>query len=642
MTLYQKTLILISATLLGLVIALYFISQPILLNSFTELENADVQRNVERADLALRDPLVELNTTAGDWAPWDETYSFVETPNEAYLQANLSDVTFANLRLNVMLFFNAANQLVFARAFDLEQQVEVEISQPLRDHFANNTLLLTHANPESSFTGFLLLPGELPLWVASRPIVPSDYQGPIRGTLIIGRYMDATQLGALAEKTKLTLSAYPLADFPRPGDPQMTLGALLQQPPIFVHPLDGETVAGYHVMEDVYGQPGLILKTEMRRDIYLQGQATFRYLMAAFLTSGLWIGAALLFGLNKGLLSRLIYLDQSVKTIAANADLTARVPVTGRDELSSLASTVNNLLAGRQQSEESLRRAYQNLETMVADRTAALSEANRRLEMEIEDRNRIEEALVQTRDQAVEASRLKTELLARVSHELRTPLTVISGYAEILDRGMYGPLSPEQHDSLKHIIDSTCYLTTQVSELLDQAKFEAGRIEMDMTAFALTDMMDRIQFQMQALAQSKKLGLTIEVAEDMPKVLVGDPVRLQQVIINLVGNALKFTSEGAVGLSIAREGQYTWTIKVTDTGPGIPAEAHGYIFEPFRQLDGSLTRKHGGAGLGLSIVKQIVLLMRGEVLLESQVGQGSIFTVRLPLIPVLEEIGEAV
>jgi signal transduction histidine kinase len=241
------------------------------------------------------------------------------------------------------------------------------------------------------------------------------------------------------------------------------------------------------------------------------------------------------------------------------------------------------------------------------------------------------ENLEQTRDQALTASRLKTELLAKVSHELRTPLGVILGYAEMMQRGVFGPLSGEQHASVNRIIEGSDYLTKQVNELLDQARLEAGQLKLNTSVFVLADMVNQVQVQMQALAQAKGLNLKTEIAADLPQRLSGDPVRLQQILANLVGNAIKFTKNGSVCVSIYKLYTSQWAMQVSDTGPGIPVEAQSLIFEPFRQVDGSDTRQHSGAGLGLSIVKQLVALMGGQVTLESQVGQGSTFTVMLPL-----------
>jgi two-component system, NarL family, sensor histidine kinase BarA len=175
-------------------------------------------------------------------------------------------------------------------------------------------------------------------------------------------------------------------------------------------------------------------------------------------------------------------------------------------------------------------------------------------------------------------------------------------------------------------------LTKQVNELLDEAALEAGRLQLYTRTFILADLVHEIDSQMQMLAKTKGLSFTTEVEAGMPVALLGDVDRLQQILANLVGNAVKFTETGSVHLVICRAGESQWKIQVIDTGPGIPAEAQLWIFEPFRQVDGSETRLHYGSGLGLSIVKQLVILMEGQIFLESEFGKGSIFTVRLPLI----------
>lgn len=637
MSLYYKTLLIITLTFIGLVAILYFVSQTILLNSFVELENRNVRQNVERGAAALLDDLSELSATAGDWAPWDETYNFVETPTEDYIQANLLDSTFSNLGLNFMLFFDNSNRLVFGKAFDLINQTETDIPQILQVHFVKNTSLLDHSTLESHLAGIILLPDQDPLLVASRPIVTSDYQGPIHGTLILGRYIDAEQVKALAEETRLDVSIERFGKASLPDEAQLMQAVFPQEAAISVHPLNEEAIAGYTLIKDVYGQPALILRVDMRRDIYLQGQATFRYLILGFLVSGALFGLILLFLLNKGVVSRLTYLDKRVSEIATHTDLTARVSIAGQDEISNLAGAINTMLTALQRSGEALHQANQGLEIRVEERTAELSASNKLLKTEIEERKRIEQALALARDQALAASRLKTELLAKVSHELRTPLSVILGYVEMLQLEVYGSLNEAQKEPLHHIQERTFYLTKQVNELLDEAALEAGKLLLYSSSFNLTDILNEVNDQTQILARTKGLNFTIEVEVGMPATLSGDAHRLQQILSNLVGNAVKFTETGSVHLAIRKAGESHWEIQVTDTGPGIPAEAQPWIFEPFRQVDGSETRLHRGSGLGLSIVKQLVILMEGQILLESEVGKGSTFTVRLPLIVPHEE-----
>jgi signal transduction histidine kinase len=244
----------------------------------------------------------------------------------------------------------------------------------------------------------------------------------------------------------------------------------------------------------------------------------------------------------------------------------------------------------------------------------------------------VEAALARARDQALAASRLKSELLAKVSHELRTPLSAIMGYTELLQNGVFGPVTAEQHQTFDKIITSTQYLADLVGELLTQAQLESGRLRLAVQPFELTKLAEAVQARLGALAQHKDLALTIQIDEAVPSRLCGDARRVQQILINLVSNAIKFTDAGRVQVRLYRPDADHWAMEVADTGPGIPAEAQAQIFEPFGQVDGSRTRQHRGAGLGLAIVDQLTTLMGGQIKLDSQVGHGTVFTIFLPLI----------
>jgi hypothetical protein len=169
------------------------------------------------------------------------------------------------------------------------------------------------------------------------------------------------------------------------------------------------------------------------------------------------------------------------------------------------------------------------------------------------------------------------------------------------------------------------------NELLDQAQLDAGELKLNLSPFPLTNLAEGALSRINILAQTKGLTLTTTIAPGMPATLIGDQARLQQILVNLVDNAVKFTSTGTVRVCFYRPDLTHWALQVSDTGPGIPIEAQAYIFEPFRQVDGSITRQHGGAGLGLSIVKQLTTMMGGQITLESEIGQGSVFTILFPL-----------
>lgn len=250
---------------------------------------------------------------------------------------------------------------------------------------------------------------------------------------------------------------------------------------------------------------------------------------------------------------------------------------------------------------------------------------------DISDRKQVEHAMTIARDKAVEASRVKSEFLARVSHELRTPLGVIRGYADLLSEPVYGTLSELQAKAVSEITDSTDRISDMVGELLDEARLAAGAVQLEIKPFNPAEVLKDVKEKMSVLADQKKLELTTELDSDLPEQIVGDPTRIHQMVTNLTSNSIKFTKQGKVGIRFYLHDTDQWAMEVTDTGPGIPKEAHESIFDPFVQADSSVPRIFGGTGLGLSIVKHLTHLMNGAITVESEVGNGSTFTVFLPL-----------
>jgi PAS domain S-box-containing protein len=232
-----------------------------------------------------------------------------------------------------------------------------------------------------------------------------------------------------------------------------------------------------------------------------------------------------------------------------------------------------------------------------------------------------------------EIDRMKSTFVSLASHELRTPLNAIMGYAELLHEQVYGPLSDRQQDATKRILANTNHMLSLANNLLDRAQIEAGTLELNVADFSPAQTVAEAVSAMEILARNKGLELTSEAAENLPDTVTGDRQRVNQVVVNLIGNALKFTREGGVHVRAYSPDETRWAVDVTDTGIGIPEEAQGYIFEPFRQADESATREYGGAGLGLSIVRQLVEMMGGRITLTSEVGKGSTFTIVLPVIP---------
>jgi signal transduction histidine kinase len=231
-----------------------------------------------------------------------------------------------------------------------------------------------------------------------------------------------------------------------------------------------------------------------------------------------------------------------------------------------------------------------------------------------------------------EVEKLKSTFVAIVSHELRTPLNAILGYAEMFKESVYGPMNEKQINMAERIMKNTQRLLKLINDLLDQAQMEAGKLTIQMAPVRPAELLENLHSVMDQIVQEKGLRLTSEIEDHLPEVLNGDAARLQQILVNLVNNAVKFTDHGNIHVKLFCPHENRWGIEVSDTGQGIPESEISYIFDTFRQVDAAATRVHAGVGLGLSIVKQLVNLMNGDVQVKSKVGRGSVFTVILPLV----------
>jgi DNA-binding response OmpR family regulator/two-component sensor histidine kinase len=243
-----------------------------------------------------------------------------------------------------------------------------------------------------------------------------------------------------------------------------------------------------------------------------------------------------------------------------------------------------------------------------------------------------EEELRATNRRLEDYNRLKAEFVANMSHELRTPLNAIIGFAQLMKLARKGrALDDTQADAVERILRNSRHLLALIDGVLDLSKIEAGRMITHPEHVDIAETVQAAFGELQSLAKQKNLEYRLTVRDDVP-IAFTDPLRVRQVVINLVSNALKFTTEGGVSVDVSRREEDSWQLAVSDTGVGIKQEHLGFIFERFRQVDGSTTRKVGGAGLGLTIVREIVHQLGGTIEAASLPGEGSTFTVTLPLV----------
>jgi signal transduction histidine kinase len=259
------------------------------------------------------------------------------------------------------------------------------------------------------------------------------------------------------------------------------------------------------------------------------------------------------------------------------------------------------------------------LVTTFADQ-AAIAIKNVQLFDEIQDKSR----------QLEEASQHKSQFLANMSHELRTPLNAILGYTELMADGAYGEPSEKMLGILKRLEANGRHLLGLINDVLDLSKIEAGQLVLELSDYCVQDIAQTVRSTLEPLAADKKLAFKLELAPDLPPGH-GDGRRLTQVLINLVGNAIKFTDAGEVAIK-AEANNGAFYVAVRDTGPGISAADQANLFQEFQQADNAITRKKGGTGLGLAISKRIIEMHGGKIWVESQLGQGSTFAFSLPVI----------
>ena len=307
-----------------------------------------------------------------------------------------------------------------------------------------------------------------------------------------------------------------------------------------------------------------------------------------------------------------LQLVETTKAISGRGDYSIRAEVLNHDEFGLLTTEFNGMLEQIERRDLELQQHRETLEEQVAHRTGELLAMNTDLTV--------------AKDAAEAASRAKGEFLANMSHEIRTPINGIMGMTEL---ALDTELTTEQRDYLQLVKSSGESLLSVINDILDFSKVESGKLDLEMIEFNLYDCVGETMKTLALRAHQKELELAYDADPEVPSHLLGDPGRLRQILVNLVGNAIKFTQRGEVLVTVEKSSQNGGSVelhfKVKDTGIGIPPEKQGLLFKAFSQADSSTTRKYGGTGLGLAISVRLVELMGGKMWVDSSEGQGSTF-----------------
>ncbi|MFH0946081.1 MAG: CHASE4 domain-containing protein [Planctomycetota bacterium] len=601
-------LVLASATLVLVALALG-VEQYVVFPSFHQLEKQRAEEDLNRCAGALRREIRHLDLLATDWATWDDTYRFIQDSNAEYRATNLLENTYTENAVNLIAFYNGQGELVWGRTYDLSEEEYVDLPRFLEAPLPVGHPLRLSPTRSDPISG--LWSSEYgPLVVAVRPILNSEGEGPVRGSVVMVRFLQGALLETMREQTLVDFDIRP----PEEADPPGLAAGNAVGKPVVVE-VDRRQSTGFLAFAELGGEGSLTIEAALPREITARGDAAGRFTFLAMLAVG---GLLLLLVFSTVFVSvtrPLRWLTLHVQEINSSGELDSRTGLRRRDEIGDLAREFDHMCE-RLERDAGIRKDVLRRLGLAKQETDL---ANERLQAALDRAERLAEL-------ARSASQAKGDFLASMSHEIRTPMNCLIGVSDML---LDTELTEEQRGYTNTIRHSATGLLTLINDVLDLSKIEAGKVDITHADFSTQELLRDLADLFQHAARSKGLTLRVEVGRGVPDWIRSDVGRVRQILINLIGNAVKFTGRGEVVVRLSAEPTDADTViikfSVRDTGIGIPEERQKLLFQRFTQADASVTARHGGTGLGLSISRKLAYLLGGDIGLESIEGRGSTF-----------------
>lgn len=593
MKIRYKIWLIILIVVLFFMIVTEFVTINIFQSHFEYLETKNIIEKVKLFENTLNYEIKKIDSIVGDWAPWDDSYFFIQGEYDDYPNKNLNLETMANLNVDLVMFINLSGQIFYGKAYDFDNWEEVNLSLAQKNIILEKLSLTNNImDINDSINGILLLP-ENPIIMATRPITTNTWKEQIAGYLFMGSYLDSDKLNYLSDLTNLSIFLGNFDNQNSNPEDKKAIEFLSEKNDIFIQALNENFIAGYSKIYDITNEPILLIKVIMDRDIYKESVLIFSIFRSTIIFVGLLLGFVLIIFTDKTLLQRLNNLHDQMRDIWEKNDFSARLKIPGKDELNDLSYNINKTL--------------DQLESL-----------NLTLEKKVEERTKEVENLLKQKD----------DFINQLSHDLKNPITPI---INLLPAVINNLNDPETNEILEIINRNAIYIKNLVNDTLKLARLNTLSVKFNIKECDLLKIVDSTIKENSNIINEK--SIKIENLIDHNIIIKADELQLREVLNNLLSNAVKYTNyQGVVTFDAKNTDDKKFVIiSVKDTGIGLSDEQVTHIFDEFYKADLS-RHDFSSTGLGLSICKKIVERHGGKIWAESTgLNMGTTIFFTMPL-----------